>query len=274
MPNNPADVANGAPNAESYTDNGDGTVTDNVTGLMWQQSGPFPSLAQPDAIASCPTLGLGDHHDWRLPTMIELMSVVAYGSPGAVDGATINATFFPSTPRGDFWSATAPSAASTAWTVSFGNGGYFTREASQHNSVRCVRTASALPAGGRYAVTDGTVHDNGTMLTWQRVAPTAQYLWVDARDYCAALGATLDGSGWRLPTIKELITIFDPSQASTTTADIDATAFPGTIALGYWSATLNTSAIPIGSMRSLVNFGGGGVVAGDTGTHNYVRCVR
>ena len=38
MPNGPTDVAAGAPNPEGYTLNGDGTVTDKITGLMWQQT--------------------------------------------------------------------------------------------------------------------------------------------------------------------------------------------------------------------------------------------
>ena len=37
MPNSAADVANGAPNLAHLVDNLDGTVTDLVTGLMWQQ---------------------------------------------------------------------------------------------------------------------------------------------------------------------------------------------------------------------------------------------
>ena len=40
MPNDRVDVTAGAPNLESYTDNKDGTVTDNLTGLMWQQTVP------------------------------------------------------------------------------------------------------------------------------------------------------------------------------------------------------------------------------------------
>ena len=45
MPNSPVDVEAGAPNPESYTDNGDGTVSDNVTGLMWQQAASASTFA-------------------------------------------------------------------------------------------------------------------------------------------------------------------------------------------------------------------------------------
>jgi hypothetical protein len=90
MPNGPTDVAAGAPNLESYTDNGDQTVTDNVTGLMWQQAIAPGTYSYAAALAYCPTLTLGGHSDWRLPSIIELISLVDYGSSTAING-----TYFP-----------------------------------------------------------------------------------------------------------------------------------------------------------------------------------
>jgi len=52
-------------NPPSYTDNGDGTVTDNVTGLMWQQ-GEVGSMNWEDAITCCEALSLAGYTDWRL----------------------------------------------------------------------------------------------------------------------------------------------------------------------------------------------------------------
>ena len=95
MPNDQADVTAGAPNLESYTDNGDGTVTDNVTGLMWQQTVPTGTYTWAQAVAYCPTLTLADHSDWRLPSRIELVSIVDLG---VTSGPMINSTYFPSTP--------------------------------------------------------------------------------------------------------------------------------------------------------------------------------
>jgi hypothetical protein len=78
--------------APSYTDNGDGTVTDNVTGLMWQQDpdmngdgkinvSDMRSFA--DARTGAATYRLAGYADWRLPTIKELYSLIDFsGSSG------------------------------------------------------------------------------------------------------------------------------------------------------------------------------------------------
>ena len=74
-------------NAPSYADNGDGTVTDNITGLMWQQSpdtdgnGDIDAdgkLTYDQAVAGAGTLSLGGYTDWRLPTIKELYSLIEF----------------------------------------------------------------------------------------------------------------------------------------------------------------------------------------------------
>ncbi len=74
-----------------FVDNGDGTVTDTCTGLMWQQdtadvtgdgivsfeSGDY--LPWCEALAYCEELSFADHDDWRLPNVRELQSIVDYG---------------------------------------------------------------------------------------------------------------------------------------------------------------------------------------------------
>ena len=83
-----------------------------------------------------------------------------------------------------------------------------------------------------YTVRDGTVRDNNTELTWQQTSDAAQRSWSDAAAYCTQL--KLAGGGWRLPTLKELLTIVDP--ARTTAPVIDSKVFPGTPADTFWSA--------------------------------------
>ena len=71
-------------NQPSYTDNGDGTITDNVTGLMWQKS--FITLNWGDAEDSASTATTGGYTDWRVPTIKELYSLILFtGNQGTGD---------------------------------------------------------------------------------------------------------------------------------------------------------------------------------------------
>jgi Protein of unknown function (DUF1566) len=134
MPNSQPDVTAGAPNLEAYRDNGDGTVTDTVTGLMWQRAFPTTKYTLAEAISYCQTLPLGGHGDWRVPSRIELASLV----DTAQAGATINLTYFPGTTTDPFWSSTlAVGSSIVAWTVAIGYTGY--TDVTLPNSVRCVR---------------------------------------------------------------------------------------------------------------------------------------
>ena len=81
-----------------FTDNGDGTVTDSATGLMWQQA-DMSGLDWEDALAYADTLTVGGYDDWRLPNVKELQSIVDYThAPSAVDeadqGAAIDTDVF------------------------------------------------------------------------------------------------------------------------------------------------------------------------------------
>ncbi len=62
-----------------YKDNGDGTVTDHATGLMWQQSGSDDYLFYKDAQEYVNALNsntFAGYSDWRMPTIDELVSLL------------------------------------------------------------------------------------------------------------------------------------------------------------------------------------------------------
>jgi len=64
-------------NQPSYTDNNDGTITDNVTGLIWEKD--MGSKINPtDAITKADTLTKGGFTDWRVPTLKELYSLILF----------------------------------------------------------------------------------------------------------------------------------------------------------------------------------------------------
>ncbi|HXN33330.1 MAG TPA: DUF1566 domain-containing protein [Polyangiaceae bacterium] len=137
MPNAQVEVTAGAPNLESYTDNADGTVTDKVTQLVWQKLTPSMNYDRAAALAYCAGLSLGGHSDWRLPSVVELVSIVDTGTYNP----SINAAIFPGTPAvGFYWSSTPYAGDSTnAWGVYFNNGYSDYNDASTPYSVRCVR---------------------------------------------------------------------------------------------------------------------------------------
>lgn len=100
----------------------DGTVTDNVTGLIWQQpidgTGDF---TQTQAAEYCSGLTLGGFTSgWRLPTRAELLSIV----DASVPQFSIDATAFPDLPnRAAFFRTSSPYAPTSGayWIVSFGD---------------------------------------------------------------------------------------------------------------------------------------------------------
>jgi hypothetical protein len=102
----------------SYTDNGDGTVTDTITGLAWQQTGSSNKTWE-QALAYCEGLNLGGHTDWRMPNIKELRSLVDY----SLHKPAINTMYFPDTVSPFYWSSTTfPTNTSSAWGLHFDDG--------------------------------------------------------------------------------------------------------------------------------------------------------
>jgi len=84
-----------------------------------------------------------------------------------------------------------------------------------------VRRGEGAPPG-RYTLSDATVFDTKTMLTWERKAPETSRTWAEAESYCGSL--SVGGvSGWRMPRIKELQSLVDIRRCCSA---IDHEAFP------------------------------------------------
>ena len=120
---------------DSLIINGDGTVTDSSTGLMWQQN-TVPGTIWEGAFSYSESLTLAGYDDWRLPNHKELQSIVDYG---AYDPA-IGSDFFPNSESSSYWaSSTYVGSPSLTWAVFFYYGYLIGSSKTSINYLRCVR---------------------------------------------------------------------------------------------------------------------------------------
>jgi hypothetical protein len=255
----------GLPNPAAYDTNTPDVVIDTTTNLMWQKSitQPVDTTTWYDAKLYCEALTLGGF-DWRLPTRVELVSIVDFTKENpAIDDA------FPATPQGYYWSSSLWINLASVWYVHSKQGAAHAGSPSLTRNVRCVRSISetaCTPPPERYTIPmpdDGTVFDTKTKLTWQRdFGPSTN--WAQATSDCANRG-----SGWRLPSVKELQTLVDESQKNPASDKITfmyPTYAECTQACGFWTSSPSTP------NAWSVDFLYGYTV--NTTASNDVRCVR
>ncbi len=125
-------------NPPSYTDNGNGTITDNVTGLIWQKQDDATTRTWDAAGTYCSSNSAAlSGTGWRLPSLMELASIV---DSSRTDPA-INTTYFLGMQSSYYWSSnTYANFADRAWCVDFYDGyeNLYMKTASYY--VRCVRS--------------------------------------------------------------------------------------------------------------------------------------
>jgi len=111
----------------------------------------------------------------------------------------------------------------------------------------------------RYKINDDIVLDTQTGLEWQ-VESSGPMFWCDADKYAKSLG-----NGWRLPTIKELLTLIDYSRTK------PATIFPDHENGCFWSSSVYADDI---NTLWTVDFDNGYIDGYDKSGNVRVRCVR
>ena len=237
----------------SYRDNGDGTVTDLVTGLMWQKD-PGPKKAFRQALAGARACRLGGHRDWRLPSIKELYSLIVFsgvdpdprsmGSPELrpfvdtdyfvfrygdasrneriIDSQYASATKYVSTTmHGD----------ETVFGVNFADGrikGYGLRAPhGRGEKTFYVMYVRGNPDYGKNRFRDngdGTVTDRATGLSWMKgdsghlragQNKDGRLSWEQALAWAERLEYA-GHSDWRLPNVKELQSIVDYTRSPAT----------------------------------------------------------
>lgn len=207
-------------NKPSYTDNGDGTITDNITGLTWTQELSTYSMPWSEASEYCESLTTGDKNDWRLPTVKELWSLRDYSQ----GWPWVDTDYFHLVGDGTdlaqhhSWSSNRylvksefqnqqlegdPSFIVNDWT------GHI-KAMSGSRFVRAVRGRNTYGINNFVDNSDGTVTDKATGLMWSQEDNGKAINWQEALAY--AEGASIAGyDNWRLPNIKELQSIADYS---------------------------------------------------------------
>ncbi|MCI5196181.1 MAG: DUF1566 domain-containing protein [Candidatus Electrothrix sp. AW5] len=186
-----------------YIDNGDGTITDTETGLMWKrcaeglsgkncEKGKAKEYTWNDAVKRFKNVSYANYTDWRLPTIDELKTLV-YCSKGVKNKKngecnkgseipTINQQAFPNT-KYDRWScywSGSPGASNSdfAWYVDFFNGSSINYDRNiDFFAVRLVRSGQPnkdhsaeeeIKIGKYINNGNGTITDTKTGLMWKR----------------------------------------------------------------------------------------------------------
>jgi hypothetical protein len=129
-------VLPGVATAGSLTDNGNGTVTDSGTLLMWQQ-GEGGAMTWEAALTYCEGLVLpsSGYSDWRLPNHKELLSLV----DDTRYNPSINTTIFSAAFSLNYWSSTTYAYTPYAWIVYFFYGSSDSYDKTDTYYARCVR---------------------------------------------------------------------------------------------------------------------------------------
>ncbi len=242
--------ANYPGNVPQYVDNGDGTVTDMVTGLMWQNSFDhngdgsvdYDDKLSYDEILDIPaSVSTGGYTDWRMPTIKEQYSLIMFsGRDIAVEGTStlglipfINTEYFEfaygDTDAGerliDMQCATTNEYVSTevertVFGVNFADGrikGYGIQMMGGEKAFNylLVRGNASYGINDFIDNGDGTITDRATELMWMQNDNEEGILWEDALSYSENMEYA-GHSDWRLPNAKELQSILDYTRSPQT----------------------------------------------------------
>jgi hypothetical protein len=282
--------ANYQANEATYLDNGDGTVSDLVTGLMWQQD-PGAKMTFSEAAAGADSFGLAGYDDWRLPTIKELYSLIDFSGtdPSGCQTSECGATPFIDTDYFAFeygdtdagermidsqWATSTVyegltmGGNETMFGVNFADGrikGYPMSDPQGEKGFFVIYVRGNTSYGENAFVDngDGSVTDLATGLTWQQGDSVTGMDWSEALDYCEALDVA-GSTDWTLPDAKQLQSIVDytrsPSATGTAAIDpvFDTTEITdesgGSDWGSYWSSTTHASLNSV-SNAAYVSFG-------------------
>jgi len=259
-------------NVPFYTSNLNGTVTDTVTGLMWQKT-DGGEMTYENAVKYCDTLTLGGYTNWRLPNCHELFSILNHGRTNPA----LDTLIFTKTLAEYWWSSQRQANDTTRIWVTNAGGGVgnhlktetISAGGTKRYHVRAVRDITTPPLiPQRYLNNgNGTTTDLFTNLMWQQVPLSDSLTWEQALSYSENLSFA-GYSDWRLPNIKELHSINDETLIN---PSVNQTFFNGVTVKKYWSSTT----LPNQTTRAWYFDTQFGITTYDLKTRGfYVLCVR
>lgn len=238
--NTPGEDSDWLLNPPFFALHGNGTVTDTVTGLMWQQA-DGGEMSFEAAQAYVGNLVLGGHSDWRLPTAQEAFSILNHGK----QNPPLDPAVFPNSGAEYWWSGeTQVGIATRVWVTNAGGGignhpktETISAGGTKKFHVRAVRdVVQPSRVAAQFSTTTNTAYDSLTGLEWQRfVVPSIQdsMTWENALVF--ADNFVLAGkSDWRLPNIKELQSINDETRSQ---PSVNTTVFPSLGSKKFWAST-------------------------------------
>ncbi|HZU83356.1 MAG TPA: DUF1566 domain-containing protein, partial [Polyangiaceae bacterium] len=236
--------------------------------------------------------GFAGLSDWRVPTRIEIASIVDLTNTGsALTHALSGTSGYDRTFSLWYETIAGINNANQGWVynlTSFNDSGLTSNNYAQTStaSVRCVSgngsgeglTQLAVEPPNHYTIANGEVTDNYTGLVWQQTFSSSTMAWSAAASYCSTLG--LNGHTWRVPGLDEIATIVNEARvAGGGQGAVNTTAFPNVPTCGTnWFWAREADANLAGSAWG-INFCDGYTGANNTASFNmfsaaYVRCVR
>lgn len=256
--------------APVYRGNGDGTVSDLVTGLTWVQA-RGEKVSWDDAMAGAKNCRVGGRDDWRAPTIKELYSLIQFtGECHATAGSKpfLDTNYFGfaygDPARGERmidcqdWSATQYTGTTmngnaTVFGVNFADGrikGYpkfDPRLRGPHKLfIRYVRGDPAYGQNDFHDNGDGTVSDRATGLMWSKADSGAGMNWPDALAWVQKKNAEkfLGHDDWRLPNAKELQSLADYTRVPAVAPVFQITKLSEGEHPFFWSGTTHLDGPP------------------------------
>ena len=225
-------------NAPELIDNLDGTITDKITGLMWQKV-DGGEMTHSSALQYADSLTLGSFTDWRLPIAFEIYSIQNL----QVNNPALNTTYFTKSNAEYWWTSDLQVNDNSRVWVSNAGGGIGNHLKSETISAggtkryhaRAVRNIKEnISLQKRFEVIDDdVVVDSLTGLMWQRKISNNPMTWENALAFSEQLSHG-NYNDWRLPNIKELHSIHMVKEFMPC---LDRIAFPLADIRKLWSST-------------------------------------